>query len=103
MMADTPWDKGAFKLTPEAYFQLAERFQPYHYDPFLWLRAAKQAGFRYAVMTTKHHEGFALWPNAYGEFNTKQFMAGRDLVKTYVEACRQNRLKVGLYYSPPDW
>ena len=103
MMADTPWDKGAFKLTPQAYFQLAERFNPDHYDPDRWLRAAKQAGFRYAVMTTKHHEGFALWPSAYGDFSTKNFMGGRDLVKPYVEACRANGLKVGLYYSPPDW
>lgn len=103
MMADTPWDKGAFKLTPDAYFKLAERFNPEHYDPDRWLRAAKQAGFRYAVMTTKHHEGFALWPSAYGDFNTKNFMGGRDLVRPYVEACRANGLKAGLYYSPPDW
>lgn len=103
MMADTPWDKGAFKLTPEAYFKLAERFKAERYDPGRWLRAAKQAGFRYAVMTTKHHEGFALWPSAYGDFNTKSFMDGRDLVRPYVEACRTNGLKVGLYYSPPDW
>jgi alpha-L-fucosidase len=103
MMADTPWDKGAFKLTPEAYFALAERFSPDKYDPDHWLRAARQAGFRYAVMTTKHHEGFALWPSAYGDFSTKNFLGGRDLVKPYVEACRANGLKVGLYYSPPDW
>jgi len=103
MMADTPWDKGAFKLTPQAYFQLAERFNPGQYDPDRWLRAAKQAGFRYAVMTTKHHEGFAMWPSACGDFSTKNFMGGRDLVKPYVEACRANGLKVGLYYSPPDW
>lgn len=103
MMADTPWDRGAFKLTPEAYFGLAERFSPDRYDPDRWLRAAKEAGFRYAVMTTKHHEGFALWPSAFGDFNTKNFMRGRDLVQPYVEACRRNGLKVGLYYSPPDW
>jgi alpha-L-fucosidase len=103
MMADTPWDKGAFKLTPEAYFGLAERFRPDRYDPGKWLAAARKAGFRYAVMTTKHHEGFALWPSAFGEFNTRTHLGGRDLVRPFVEACRANGLKVGLYYSPPDW
>jgi alpha-L-fucosidase len=103
MMAGTPWDKGAFKLTPEQYFALAERFKPDKYDPSLWLGAAKKAGFRYAVLTTRHHDGFALWPSAFGEFSTKNHLGGRDLVKPYVEACRKAGLKAGLYYSPPDW
>ena len=89
--------------TPRHYWSLAEKFNPDKYDPDVWLRAAKAAGFRYAVLTTRHHDGFALWPSAYGDFNTKNFMGGRDLVKQYVEACRRNGLKVGFYYSPPDW
>lgn len=89
--------------TPRHYWSLAEKFNPDKYDPEVWLRAAKAAGFRYAVLTTRHHDGFALWPSAYGDFNTKNFMGGRDLVKQYVEACRRNGLKVGFYYSPPDW
>ncbi len=89
--------------TPRHYWSLAPQFQPDKYDPDKWLRAAKAAGFKYAVLTTRHHDGFALWPSAYGNFNTKNFMGGRDLVKEYVEACRRNGLKVGLYYSPPDW
>jgi alpha-L-fucosidase len=57
----------------------------------------------YVVLTTKHHEGFAHWPTAFGDFNTKTYMGGRDLVKDYVEACRRNDLKVGLYFTGPDW
>lgn len=90
-------------ITPNEYWSMAKEFNPRHYDPDKWCRAAKAAGFTYAVLTTRHHEGFALWPSAYGEFNTKNYMGGRDLVKGYVEACRRNGLKVGLYYSPPDW
>jgi alpha-L-fucosidase len=76
---------------------------PKKYDPDKWLKAAKKAGFVYAVLTTRHHEGFALWPSHYGDFNTKNFMGGRDLLKDYVAACRRNGIKVGFYYSPPDW
>lgn len=90
-------------ITPNEYWEMAKDFNPQKYDPDKWLKTAKAAGFEYAVLTTRHHEGFALWPSAYGNFDTKNYMGGRDLVKSYVEACRKNGLKVGLYYSPPDW
>ncbi|HEY2881401.1 MAG TPA: alpha-L-fucosidase [Pirellulales bacterium] len=91
------------EITPDNYWSVAPQFNPQDYDPNKWLKAAKAAGFEYAVLTAKHHEGFALWPSAYGDFNTKNYMSGRDLVKEYVEACRKNGLKVGLYFSGPDW
>jgi alpha-L-fucosidase len=93
-----PWP-----VTPNQYWALAKDFKPAQYDPDKWLKAAKAAGFEYAVLTTKHHNGFALWPSKFGDFNTRNYMGGRDLVKDYVEACRRNGLKVGLYFSGPDW
>jgi alpha-L-fucosidase len=90
-------------ITPNEYWTMAANFNPQKYDPDKWLKAAKAAGFTYVVLTTRHHEGFALWPTAFGNFNTKNFMGGRDLLKPYVEAARRNGLKVGFYYSPPDW
>lgn len=93
-----PWP-----ITPNQYWALAKDFKPDAYDPDKWLRAAKAAGFEYAVLTTKHHNGFALWPSRFGDFNTKNFMGGRDLLKEYVEACRRNGIKVGFYFSGPDW
>jgi alpha-L-fucosidase len=91
------------QLTPNQYWEQAKEFDPKKYDPDKWLKAAKAAGFTYAVLTTRHHEGFALWPSAYGKFDTRNYMGGRDLVKPYVEACRRNGIKVGFYYSPPNW
>ena len=91
------------QITPNQYWEQAKSFNPKKYDPDKWLRAAKAAGFTYAVLTTRHHEGFAMWPTKFGNFNTKTYMGGRDLVKPYVEAARRNGLKVGFYYSPPDW
>ena len=72
------------------------------FHPERWLRAAKDAGFSYAVLTTRHHEGFALWPSDCGDFNTKNYIKGRNLVREYVDACRKAGIKVGFYYSPPD-
>ena len=92
-----------FPITPNEYWALAKDFNPQNYDPKNWLKKVKEAGFTYAVFTTKHCNGFAMWPSAYGNFDTKNYMNGRDLVKDFVEACREAGLKVGLYYSPPDW
>jgi alpha-L-fucosidase len=90
-------------ITPNEYWAMAKQFNPKTYDPDKWIKAAKDAGFTYAVLTTKHHEGFAMWPSNYGNFSTKNYMGGRDLIKPFVDACRKYGLKVGLYYSPPDW
>jgi alpha-L-fucosidase len=90
-------------MEPEAYFDLAEEFDPDAYDPDEWMRAASDAGVEYAVLTTKHHDGFALWPSEYGEFSTRQHLDSRDLVGEYVEACRRHGIRVGFYFSLPDW
>jgi len=95
--------KGNGIVTPREYWALAEKFKPDKYNPEEWLSAAKDVGFTYAVLTTKHHDGFSLWPTGVGDFSTKNYMGGRDLVGEYVSACRKLGLKVGLYYSPPDW
>jgi alpha-L-fucosidase len=93
-----PWP-----LTPNQYWALARDFKPDRYDADKWLKAAKAAGFEYAVLTAKHHNGLALWPSRYGGFNTSNYIGGRDLVQEFVQACRRNGLKVGLYFSGPDW
>lgn len=95
--------KGNGIVTPREYWALAEDFRPTDYHPEEWLRAAKDAGFTYAVFTTRHHDGFSMWPSDASDFSTKNHLGGRDLVGEYVEACRHVGLKVGLYYSPPDW
>nr|WP_294894506.1 alpha-L-fucosidase [uncultured Pedobacter sp.] len=90
-------------ITPKEYFAMAKDFNPQDYDPDKWMKAAKAAGFKYAVLTTRHHEGFAMWPSNYGDFSTKNYMGGKDLVLPFVQACRKYGIKVGLYYSPPNW
>jgi alpha-L-fucosidase len=102
-MMDGRGAQGQPQITPNQYWEQAKTFDPKKYDPDRWLAAARKAGFTYAVFTTRHHEGFAMWPSAHGDFNTKKYMGGRDLVAPFVKAARRHGLKVGLYYSPPDW
>ena len=98
---DAEW--GGKVMPPERYYEeTLPVFDPQNYQPEKFLKAAKDAGFSYVVLTSKHHDGFALWPSKYG-LSTRQYMGGRDLLKPYVEACRKLGLKVGFYFSPRDW
>jgi alpha-L-fucosidase len=101
MLANKPWkDK---TVTPNTYYGWAKQWKPDKVDYDTQLAQAKAAGFTYAVMVTKHHDGFTLWPSNHGNIGTKQYFGGRDFVKEFTAACRKHGLKVGLYYSPPDW
>lgn len=86
-----------------AYFRLASRFDPRDWNPGSWAPQAKAAGFRYVVLTTKHHDGFALWPTRWGNFSVRQYCGGRDLLRPYVDGLRAAGLRVGFYFSPGDW
>ncbi len=90
-------------ILPEDMFAVAETWNPQKYDPNKWLAAASKAGFGYSVLTTRHHAGYCLWPSDNGIWDTGDYMNGRDLVKDYVEASRKNGLRVGFYYSGPNW
>ena len=87
----------------EEYEKLAARFKPRPGAPKEWAKLAKDAGMKYMVMTTKHHEGYCLWDTKQTDYNAVRTGPGRDLVAEYVDACRSQGLKVGFYYSLMDW
>ena len=81
------------------------QFEPSELDCDQWAKVAAEAGCRYAVMTAKHHDGFALWPSATTDFSvaSSPWKDGKgDVVGEFVGACRRHGLAVGLYYSPFD-
>ena len=88
--------------TPKEYYGNAKIFNAKLFDADKIFGEAAKAGFKYAVLTTKHHEGFALWPSDFGNLSTKNYLDGRDLVGEYVQACRKHGLKVGFYFSGWD-
>jgi alpha-L-fucosidase len=97
------WVKNREMLTDEHYQRYFKHFDPDLYDPKAWARTAKRAGMRYAVLTTKHHEGFCLWDSQLTDYKAPNTPAGRDLLRPWVEAFREEGLKIGFYHSLIDW
>lgn len=90
-------------LDQRAYSEQACRWNPQHFDAAAWAGVARQAGMKYAVLTTRHHDGFCLWDSKLTDYSTASQAPRRDFVREYVEAFRAARLRVGLYYSLADW
>ena len=97
------WVMNQEETTVEEYSKYFQRFDPDLYDPREWARAARDAGMKYVVLTTKHHDGFCLWDSALTDYKATNTPAGRDLIAPYVEALRAEGLKVGFYHSLIDW
>jgi len=85
------------------YEKLADTFAPKEGAPREWAKLAKDAGMKYMVMTTRHHEGFSLWDSAANSYNSVNYGPKRDIVKEFVDACREFDLKIGFYSSLMDW
>lgn len=103
MAARHEWLMTTEQIHPEDYRKYFDHFNPELMDMRALARKAKETGMKYAVLTTKHHEGFALWDTQYSDYKITSTPFKRDLVKEYVEAFRAEGLKVGFYYSQIDW
>jgi alpha-L-fucosidase len=97
------WVMNRERIPVTEYEKLADSWKVKPHPAREWARLAKQAGMKYMVMTAKHHEGFCLWDTQMTEYNSVQRSPGRDLLREYVEACREFDLKIGFYYSLMDW
>lgn len=84
----------------EAY---ANQFNPKPGAPREWAALAKKAGMKYMVLTTRHHEGFSLWDSKVNPYNSVNLGPRRDIVREFVDACREYGLKIGFYSSLMDW
>jgi alpha-L-fucosidase len=97
------WVKSREEMTTEQYEKYFRHFDPDLYDPNLWAGAAANAGMKYFVVTTKHHEGFCLWDTKLTDYKATKTPYGKDLLTPMVEAFRAKNLRVGFYHSLLDW
>jgi alpha-L-fucosidase len=97
------WVQSRERIPAEEYRRYFETFDPDLFDPHAWAREAYAAGMRYAVLTTKHHDGFCLWDSALTDYKAPNTPAARDLVREFVDAFRAAGLRIGFYHSLIDW
>lgn len=97
------WLRSINQINNEDYEKYFKYFDPDLYDPRQWAQAAADAGMKYFVITTKHHEGFCLWDTKQTDYKATNTPAGRDLLRPMIEAFREKGIRVGLYHSLLDW
>ena len=87
----------------EEYDNLYKQFNPVKFDADRWAQIAKDAGMKYIVFTTKHHDGFCMFDTKQTDFNVMKSPFGRDVTKELADACRRQGIKFGTYHSVCDW
>ena len=99
------WIMSKYEIPNREYEKLADVFNPIYFDADEWVTAAKEAGMQYIVVTSKHHDGFALFHSKVDKYNVVDATPfKRDIIKELAEACARHGLKLGLYYSQNiDW
>ncbi len=99
------WAQSYFRIPRNEYAQLAKVFNPILFNADEWVTTAKEAGMEYMVVTSKHHDGFALFDSEWDDWNVvKGTPFGRDIIAELAESCYKHGLKLGLYYSQElDW
>jgi alpha-L-fucosidase len=99
------WIMHDARIPRATYQQFARQFDPVNYDPDAWVRLAKEAGVKYIVITSKHHDGFANFDSKASDWNiVKATPYGKDILAPLAEACRKYGIRLGFYYSQAnDW
>lgn len=98
------WTMNKDRIPAAEYNRYAEQFNPpAAFSPREWVRLAKRAGCRYAVLTTRHHDGFCLFDTKTTDFSSVKTAAKRDFVREFAEACRAEGIRVGFYFSIMNW
>ena len=100
-----PFDHvGHEAVDAEVYDNLYKKFNPVKFNADAWMQVAKEAGMKYVVFTTKHHDGFSMWPTKLRpEYSITATPFNRDICKELADAAHQRDLKLGWYYSTRDW
>lgn len=97
------WIRRRAEIPHETYNQFVDQFNPVEFDADAWARMAKEAGMKYMVITSKHHDGFCLFPSDYTEFDIASTPFKRDILRELTKACKRHGIEMCFYYSIMDW
>jgi len=102
MRTDLPWCKPDY-VVPEIYQQLYKQFNPVKFDARQWVQYAKDAGMKYIVFVSKHHDGFVEWDSKLTDYKITNSTFGRDVLRELSDAAKEANMPLGVYFSPGDW
>jgi len=102
-LADGEWVMNNRNIKVEDYKRLLRSFNPVDFDAEKWVSTAKNAGMKYIVFITRHHDGFSNWDTKYSDWKITNTPYGKDVLKLLAAECKKQGIKLGLYYSTLDW
>jgi alpha-L-fucosidase len=97
------WARQLLQIPLREYDDIAVGFDPVAFDPDAWVALAKEAGVKYIVITSKHHDGFCLFDSRLTDFDVMNTKYGKDILALLADACRRQNMPLGFYYSIMDW
>jgi alpha-L-fucosidase len=97
------WIRDSARIPLAEYEKFQAQWNPKNFSAEAWCKLAARAGMNYAVLTTKHHDGFCLFDSARTNWDVAGSPNPRDIVRDFTNACRRNKLKIGFYHSIMDW
>jgi len=97
------WARQLLQIPLREYDGIAAEFNPARFDPDAWVALAKEAGVKYIVITSKHHDGFCIFDSRLTDFDVMSARYGKDILAQLTEACRHQKMPLGFYYSIMDW
>jgi len=104
VLGDGEWVMNERKIKVPEYEKLPALFNPQAYDPAEWVALAKAAGMKYITITSKHHDGFAMWDSKVSDYNVvKRTPYGKDVLKMLADECNKQGIKLFFYHSQLDW
>jgi alpha-L-fucosidase len=102
-LGDGEWVMNNRPIKTDSYHRLLDFFNPQAFDAAQWVETAKNAGMKYIIVTSRHHDGFSNWNTKQSEWNIMNTPYGKDLLKQLADECRTQGMKLGFYYSLIDW
>jgi alpha-L-fucosidase len=103
VLGNGEWVMNNRNIKVNDYKRLLDFFDPYAFDAKEWVRIVKDAGMKYIILTSRHHDGFSNWNTKQSEWNIMNTPYGKDLIKQLADECHKEGIKLGFYYSTLDW